>query len=498
VTAGGGHAHRASLAGALAGGTSPEWPRWLDAGLAIARRDEQLTWIALPAPVADAAALIAAWPSGPAVAWTTPARAAGGPAGAQDPAAPSEVLVGLGAARVLTGRGVGRWREVIDGAAAIARGAGRAVIAGEPAERAALARTTLPRPRLLGGAAFAPGTADAAPWHGFGDAWFMLPRWTYAHDGARGYLVLAVDGLEAADPARWHAELERLHLTLASRGHAPRPLPAATTVDREAPDIYRAQLADIDAAIAAGRCSKIVAARTGVVGFAAPLRPADVLAGLDARQAACVRVMIRPGDGGALVAATPERLVRRDGATVRCDALAGSIARRGDDAASAAALLGSVKDKNEHDLVVREIARALDELGAAVAPPAAPTIRALAHVLHLHTPIHGELAAPRHLLELAARLHPTPAVGGTPTAEALAWIAAHEPTPRGWYAAPVGWFDLAGDGELAVAIRSGLLVDRAAHLWAGAGIVAGSDPDRELAETELKLRAMLGALGIAS
>ncbi len=128
--------------------------------------------------------------------------------------------------------------------------------------------------------------------------------------------------------------------------------------------------------------------------------------------------------------------------------------------------------------------------------PAAPVVRALRHVVHLHTPITGTLRHPVHVLELAARLHPTPAVGGTPTRAALDWIAAHETTPRGWYAAPVGWFDGDGDGELAVALRCGVLAGNRAHLWAGAGIVAGSDPDRELAETELKLRAMLGALGI--
>jgi isochorismate synthase len=460
-----------------------EWASWLDAGLAAARRGDGLTWIAVPAPVADAAALLAAWPTGPAVAWTAPS---------------GEVVVGIGAARTLRGHGAARWAEVVAGATALGATAGRAVVAGELGEIASLARTPLARPRLLGGAAFAPGTADAAPWTGFGDAWFMLPRWTYAHDGARATLVLVVDAGEAADGARWHAELEQHRAALASRSLAPRPQPTATEIWRDAPAAWRAQLDDIRAAISAGRCSKIVAARTGVVTFGAALRPADVLAGLDARQAECVRVVVRPGDGGALVAATPERLVRRDGATILCDALAGSIARAGDDDAAAGLLRASAKDRREHDLVVHEITAALGELGATVAPTAAPGIRALRHVLHLHTPIRATLGAPRHVLELAARLHPTPAVGGTPTAEALAWIAAHEPTPRGWYAAPVGWFDLAGDGELAVAIRSGLLVDRRAHLWAGAGIVAGSDPEHELAETEVKLRAMLGALGIAT
>src|SRR5690606_35742925 len=138
-----------------------------------------------------------------------------------------------------------------------------------------------------------------------------------------------------------------------------------------------------------------------------------------------------------------------------------------------------------------------ESAGAAVDPPAQPAVKALRHVLHLHTPFRAVLREPRHVLELAARLHPTPAVGGTPTDVASAWIQTHEPMARGWYAAPVGWFDLDGNGELAVALRSGVIAGNRAHLWAGAGIVAGSDPERELAETEDKLRAMLGALGVS-
>jgi isochorismate synthase EntC len=148
--------------------------------------------------------------------------------------------------------------------------------------------------------------------------------------------------------------------------------------------------------------------------------------------------------------------------------------------------------------VVDAIAQVLRELGGEVTARATPAVRALRHVLHLHTPIAARLRASRHVLDVAARLHPTPAVGGTPTALALDWIAAHEPVARGWYAAPVGWFDLAGNGELAVAIRSGVVAEDRAQLWAGAGIVAGSDPDRELAETDIKLRAMLGALGVSA
>jgi menaquinone-specific isochorismate synthase len=343
----------------------------------------------------------------------------------------------------------------------------------------------------------------------------MLPRWTYVRDGARAHLVLAVDPRDAAAAPRWHDELARHHAAFTA--FAPRPQPALVELQRASEAEWRDQVVAITDAIAGGTCSKIVAARACTIALAGAVRAADMLAALDHRHADCVRVLIQPPNAGALIAATPERLVRRDGELVWCDALAGtrSIAVPGGDPAGAPGtpgtpgmrdriiadasteLLASRKDRREHALVVDAIRAALAD-GAEVDAPAEPDLRILRHVVHLHTPFRAKLRAPRHVLELAARLHPTPAVGGTPREVAIDWIRSHEPVARGWYAAPVGWFDLDGNGELAVAIRSGVLAGNRAHLWAGAGIVAGSDPDRELAETELKLRAMLGALGITA
>jgi isochorismate synthase EntC len=115
-------------------------------------------------------------------------------------------------------------------------------------------------------------------------------------------------------------------------------------------------------------------------------------------------------------------------------------------------------------------------------------------VQHLHTPIAGTLGTPVHVLQLLERLHPTPAVAGTPTQTALEWINAHEASPRGWYAGPIGWFDRNGNGEFVVALRSALLTPDAAYVYAGAGIVAASDPYKEYQETELKMKTMLDAL----
>lgn len=449
----------------------------LDSGLAIARKQAGITTIALPAPVIAAPAIVAAWRATPVVAWSSR----------------SLTIVGVGAARELRGTGEARWQQVI--------AAARHVEASAVVDRSGLG--TLVRPRVLGGLAFASGAADGAPWTGFGDAWFVLPRWTYVHDGARAALVLAVDSREAQHAARWRDELAAFRGALTT-SFAPRPQPPLLAIDPGDRDAWRAQVRAITDAIVRGECAKIVSARSAIVELASDARIADMLAELDARHADCVRVLVRPPGAGALVAATPERLVELAGASVSCDALAGSIARSAVRSATRpgdrddAALLASAKDRREHELVVNAIGSALRELGADVDVPAEPGVRTLRHVLHLHTPIAATLRTRRHVLELAAALHPTPAVGGTPTKIATDWIAAREVVPRGWYAAPVGWFDLDGNGELAVAIRSGLVTGSRAHLWAGAGIVAGSDPDRELAETDLKLRAMLGALGVAA
>jgi menaquinone-specific isochorismate synthase len=412
---------------------------------AAMRDDDALTCVAMPAPAIDAAQLVDAWRDGPVVAWTSR----------------DLTIVGMGIARELRASGPARWRDIAAQA--------RALRVRGPA-------------RFLGGGAFAPGAADRAPWQGFGDAWFVLPRWTYVRDARGAQLVIALDG----------APDERALIEAAFQGGAvAQEQPGVVELQRADGDEYRRQVADITAAIARGACEKIVAARTCTVALAGRVREAGVLAALDARHADCVRLLVRPPGAGTLVAATPERLVRRTGDLVECDALAGT--RRG----NADALMASAKDRREHALVVQAIRSALEDAGATVDAPAEPLVRTLRHVVHLHTPVRAQLARPRHVLELVERLFPTPAVGGTPTPVAVEWIRTHEPVARGWYASPVGWFDGDGNGELAVAIRSGVLAGNRAHLWAGAGIVAGSDPDYELAETELKLRAMLGALGVA-
>lgn len=435
----------------------------------VERSARDWSFVAYPAPAnIPAARLIAAFKA-PLVAWSSR----------------DLTIVGIGVAHELRGYGSTRWRDLVSAAQQIAEHAEVVDVGGIG---------DIARPRVIGGLSFAPGAADRAPWTGFGDAWFALPRWTYVHDGKQGALIYARRGNERV-PAN---ELADLRVALATAFVA-RPQPPMNAFDPGDRDAWRAEVQAITDAIARGEYTKIVAARSAVVTLGGEARPADMFDELDARHPDCVRVLVRPPTGGAFIAATPERLVRLDDMRVSCDALAGSRPRAEQSLAGGdeAALLASAKDRREHAIVIDAIKSSLASLGADVRHPDEPSVRTLRHVHHLHTPITAALREHRHVLELAEALHPTPAVGGTPTRLAMQWIAERE-VARGWYASPVGWFDLEGNGELAVAIRSGLLAGERAHLYAGAGIVAGSNPDRELAETDTKLRAMLGALGVSA
>jgi menaquinone-specific isochorismate synthase len=228
-----------------------------------------------------------------------------------------------------------------------------------------------------------------------------------------------------------------------------------------------------------------------------PLHPLRLLNGLRERFPECYSFSVANGCGQSFIGASPERLVRVSKGVLETEALAGS-ARRGasasEDAALGAALLSSEKDLREQRHVLDSIVRRLAPLGLTLTFPEAPSLRKLANVQHLHTPVSATLPAGVHLLDALARLHPTPAVGGSPREEAVARIRDLEGFPRGLYAGAIGWMNSRGGGEFLVGIRSALVDGNTARLYAGAGIVAGSDPEKEFAETELKFRAMREAL----
>ncbi|HEX2705549.1 MAG TPA: isochorismate synthase [Candidatus Lustribacter sp.] len=201
-----------------------------------------------------------------------------------------------------------------------------------------------------------------------------------------------------------------------------------------------------------------------------------------------------------LLGATPEMLVRRDKGLVTSRVLAGTIRRTGDDAkdlALAGSLARSSKDLEEHEYAVRSVADALAPHCSSINVPESPFVLHLANVMHLATDVAGVAAGSASALELAAALHPSAAVCGTPTEVAAGLIHELEHMDRGRYSGPVGWMDASGDGEFGIALRCGQIDGRdprAIRLYAGCGIVAGSDPEAELAESDVKLVPMRDAL----
>jgi menaquinone-specific isochorismate synthase len=271
--------------------------------------------------------------------------------------------------------------------------------------------------------------------------------------------------------------------------------PSTAAVDAEvpAPEAWRDSVADALVSLRSGPLDKVVLARALDVVSESRLDPRAVAARLAARFPACFTYLC---DG--LVGASPELLVRRTGRHAESLVLAGTV-RRGatpdEDAELEQALLGSSKDQIEHRMAADSVRETLATLAVDVVADPRPQLLRLANVSHLATHVDAWLPSPApSALALATELHPTAAVGGTPRQEALEAIRRLETAPRGRYAGPVGWVDANGDGEFAIALRCGQLDGDRARLWAGAGIVADSDPDAELAETAAKFEAVLSAL----
>lgn len=285
--------------------------------------------------------------------------------------------------------------------------------------------------------------------------------------------------------------------TIQTRGRDAPATPCASALRVCEAGDYRAVVARALERIAAGEFSKIVLARTQEVTATVPLHPLRLLNGLRQRFADCYAFSLANGAGQSFIGASPERLVRVSKGGLETEALAGT-SRRGsgasEDAALADALLHSTKDRHEHRLVIEAITARLQKLGLKPDFADTPGLRRLANVQHLHTPVRATLPPAVRLLEVLAALHPTPAVGGTPQRAAMARIRELEGFPRGLYAGSLGWMNARGGGEFFVGLRSALVAGNRAQLYAGAGIVAGSTPEKEFAETELKFKAMLDAL----
>jgi isochorismate synthase len=425
----------------------------------------------------------------------------------------SLALVGLGLAWEFSSAGPDRFTLARDAWTALMRDALTPAQAGAPgggpAGGAAPADAALPGgPLAMGGFAFSAEADHGALWRGFGASSLALPELTIAATagGVTATLAAVLEPEATDDPAR----ADRPLALLAAVERVAREIPASGTpavdgsggapavVVEEFPpaDTWKAAVAAAATAVREGRLAKVVLARgVRVRGHGAD--PAAALRRLRAGYPSCTLFAVERA-GRCFLGATPERLARVAAGRVHTMALAGSAPRGAtdeDDRAIGRALLASAKDRLEHALVVEALREALDGMCETLELPSEPSLLRVSNVQHLCTPLAGVLRAGAGVLDVAGRLHPTPAVGGVPRASALPWIGEHEGFDRGWYAGPVGWVDRRGDGEFAVALRCALTDGDEAVLFGGCGIVADSDPDAEYAEAGLKLRPMLSALG---
>lgn len=400
-------------------------------------------------------------------------------------------LAALGRVHEITSRGPDRFVEV---AADCAHLSGDAVLRGEGGFTTGALWT--------GGFAFHDeGTeAGADPaWSSFEPATMILPELAIQSSDAGTFITVNLMAGPGADPAALadsalvrsaglvHPELPMID---------PHPTVAASIESVRSPEDYEQSVAAAVERIRAGEIEKVVLAREVVVRSGSAHDPAAIFGALRIGFPSCFNFCVGTGEA-TFIGASPELLVRCAGRGVSTVGLAGSTRRSSDPAVDdhlAQQLLGSSKDRGEQAVVVRRIVKSLSKLSVWVEAADEPEIIKVANIQHLGTPVYAQLAQPRTAIELAGLLHPTPAVGGEPWKKARRVMAEVERMDRGWYAGPVGWMDGSGDGEFCVALRSALIRDREAHLFAGVGVVADSDPAAELAETEIKLGALLPLL----
>jgi isochorismate synthase len=358
-------------------------------------------------------------------------------------------------------------------------------------------------PVAVGGFAFAPEGGASPHWRGFEPASLLVPEVALSRREQDGVAHVRLTLAALASPDDLPEQLsDRLLARVSELRQRPLPLldpaPAGRFQVASAmpPEHFESAVARAGELIGQRRMQKIVLAREVQVHAPRDYDPAAVLGVLRAEFPSCFVFCVGRGDA-ALVAASPELLVRRGGHRVSTLALAGSTRRSADPAVDdhlGEQLLRDRSYREEHAIVARRIERMLRPHAVWVAAAPEPELVRIANIQHLATPIRAQLAQPLEALDLVRLMHPTPAVGGEPLSAAAPLIPALEGLDRGWYSGPVGWTDGTGDGEFCVALRCALLRGPVARCFAGNGIVRDSEPAAELAETEVKLQALLPLL----
>ncbi len=353
--------------------------------------------------------------------------------------------------------------------------------------------SALGRPDIKGflGFSFLPEPGDDPVWQGFEPCEVFVPRIAIEGRGDRSVISVSVPEGDDAQPT--------LDL-LASMRH-PEWAPVVdlgdhATESHPAVSEWAASVADAVDVIDSGEIDKVVLARSVIVRSDGPPAILRMFRELVASYPQCYNFAWKSGDA-VFMGASPELLASVEGAKFRSNPLAGSAPRgegTSDDREIGTRLLGSSKDRREHSLVIDAMTEQLSSLTSELSVSDVPSLKKMATVQHLSTEITGLLEPGVGLLDVIEAVHPTPAVGGVPAKAAVDLIAQLESIDRGWYTGGIGWVDGAGDGAVALGLRCGLVRGNTTHLFAGAGIVSGSQPDDELRETRLKLTPLLQLL----
>ncbi len=363
----------------------------------------------------------------------------------------------------------------------------------------------LATPRLFGGFAFRDDFTPDNTWSVFHPAHFILPHYQLAQHSDASWLTINAIAPPEENPEDIMPQLRealeaRFWLLRETAVNPGINHPALQRINYPMPyEVWAQKIENARQVMHAGELQKVVLARMCEIWLEQRAPINGIIEYLNTHYAGCYRFLFEPRPNHAFYGATPELLARVNGRFLTTMGLAGSICRGKSSQADqklAQTLLQSSKDRREHDLVVRAIEERLTPFAAAITMPPEPDIYQLSYIQHLYTPIQATLKETTGILPIVAALHPTPALGGAPRREAMEFIRQAEAAPRGWFAAPIGWIDNKLDGEFGVAIRSAVCQQRRIWLYAGAGIVADSDPQSEWDETELKFQPMLNAVGI--
>lgn len=365
---------------------------------------------------------------------------------------------------------------------------------------------SLASPILPGGYSFSDHNIEKH-WKGFGAARFTLPEWVLTRSGNLYMLTLSIrrenraagelaaELLERAD--RFHRLCRKVRDSGPGKNGSVVRSSALTLQSKSTWKEWERQVEQARQMIREEAFQKIVLARQLEAVSAHSINIPQALYHFRHRFPGCFNFMIRTDEGTAFMGASPERLVSLNSRRILTEGLAGSTARGEsavEDLTLGQELMASEKERSEHRFVVEDIRNSLASWTHRVNHPDKPLLKKLNNVQHLYTPISAETEREISIHQLVGSLHPTPAVGGFPREKAIPHITSIESLDRGWYAGPVGWFNLAGNGEFAVAIRSALVNGTRARLYAGSGIVRDSDPEREWQETIIKLRPVLEAI----